>query len=277
MSKLYSMKSNIGGLSKKGREQLGLVLKASGETIEVGDVAKTLSIPSQKATQLLSGWCKRGWISRVRRGIYIQVPIQSTTPLVMVDEPWAVAQKLFAPCYVGGWSAAEHWDFTEQIFNSTLVITSQKVHRRNLEMHGVKFLLKTTNKNRFFGLEKIWKGKVKVEVSDPTKTIVDCLNDPAIAGGIRMTADYFKAYLKSKHKDLNLLVSYAEKQGNSAIFKRLGFILETKFPSEKNLILVCKKSIKSGYSQLDPSIVGTELLTNWNLWLPKNWKSGIPE
>lgn|GEM_PF-6246395 len=33
-------------------------------------------------------------------------------------------------------------------------------------MHGAKFLLKTTNKNRFFGLDQIWKGKVKVEVSE---------------------------------------------------------------------------------------------------------------
>jgi|GEM_PF-6032200 len=42
------------------------------------------------------------------------------------DEPWAVAQKLFVPCYVGGWSAAEYWDFTEQIFNSTLVVLAKK-------------------------------------------------------------------------------------------------------------------------------------------------------
>ncbi len=134
------MKSNIGGLSKKGRELLGLVLKATGDTVEVKDVTKLLSVPPDKAAQLLSGWCKRGWISRVRRGIYIKVPLQSSNPTAMVDDPWGLASKLFYPAYIGGWSAAEYWDFTEQIFNSTLVITSKKIHQRDLEMNGVKFL-----------------------------------------------------------------------------------------------------------------------------------------
>ena len=42
----------------------------------------------------------------------------------MVDESWVLARAVFEPCYIGGWSAAEHWGFTEQIFNSTMVFTT---------------------------------------------------------------------------------------------------------------------------------------------------------
>ncbi len=75
---------------------------------------------------------------------------------------------------------------------------------------------------------------------------------------------------------MDLLIEYADNQGNSATFKRLGFIMEMAFPSEKKTIQTCHNKIKSGYSQLDPSIHGEELFTRWNLWVPKNWKKGIP-
>ena len=34
-----------------------------------------------------------------------------------LEDPLVIAEKLFSPCYVGGWSAAEYWGITEQIFN----------------------------------------------------------------------------------------------------------------------------------------------------------------
>ncbi|MCL5260894.1 MAG: hypothetical protein M1561_04360 [Gammaproteobacteria bacterium] len=98
------------------------------------------------------------------------------------------------------------------------------------------------------GTKPICAGRTKIEISDVTKTIVDCLNDPAMAGGIRLTYDFLRNYFHSKEKNIRLLVDYAEKMHSSAVYKRLGYLLELGFPEEKELLALCKKKIKQGYS-----------------------------
>ena len=178
-------------------------------------------------------------------------------------------------CCIGGWSAAEHWNLTEQIFNVTMVFTTKKVSKRVLNLNGARFVVKTVSIHKDFGSNSIWKGKQKVKVSDPTKTIVDAFNDPAVVGGSRMASDILTAYMSSEFKNLKLLFEYALQMKNSAIFKRMGYIFELYYANEVRFIAKIKKEIKTGYSQFDPAIPGESLVTSWNLWVPKAWKKGI--
>ncbi|MBL8360901.1 MAG: hypothetical protein JNN18_10465 [Rubrivivax sp.] len=73
-----------------------------------------------KPAQLLAVRSLR-WLARVRRGAYVPVPIESPSADVALEDPWSVAMTTFAPCYMGGRSAAEHWGLTEQIFRSVCV------------------------------------------------------------------------------------------------------------------------------------------------------------
>src|SRR5690606_28131491 len=137
-----------------------------------------------------------------------------------------LAKALFGSCYIGGWSAAEHWGFTEQIFNSTMVFTTKKSKTSELDLKGARFTVKTIKAERLFGCQNVWRDNHKVAISDPTRTIVDAFNDPAVVGGIRMTSDVFDRYIKSDHRDWDLLFRYSRQMKNTAIFKRMGFVLE---------------------------------------------------
>ncbi len=269
------MKSNIAGLGKKERAQLSIVLKAKSSVITPGAAAQALKIEQNKAAQLLARWNKKGWLSRVKRGVYIPVPLQSQTSEVMADEPWVLAKALFSPCYVGGWSAAEHWDLTEQIFSSTMVFTTKKVDERELDLNGAKFTVKTIKQERLFGTKTEWLQNQKVEVSDPTRTIVDAFNDPATVGGIRMAIDMLERYMRSSHKNIDLLFDYSLKMKNTAIFKRLGFVFSQNWPSETRSIEKFRRAIKSGYSQLDPAVPGKSLVTLWGLFVPQGFKKSV--
>jgi predicted transcriptional regulator of viral defense system len=262
------MRSTLAGLGKKERQRLAQLLKAGLPTITSQNASRTLAIDQHSATQLLARWCKKGWLSRVKHGVYIPISIQSETPDVMVDEPWVLAKALFAPGYIGGWSAAEHWDLTEQIFHSTMVFSTKKVHGREQRLKGATFTIKTIKPEKIFGVKSVWLQSQKVEVSDPTRTIVDAFNDPAVVGGVRMAMDILDRYLKSEHKDLSLLFEYSMRAKNTAIFKRLGFVFSEKYSEHTEIIIKMKKKIKSGYSQLDPSSPGKKLVTAWNLWIP---------
>jgi len=250
------MIQNLAGIGKKERLQLSKILKLNPMVITPIVAAETLNFSRNKAAQLLSRWYKKGWLSRVKRGVYVPVSLQAENPVVMVDEPWVLAKALFEPCYIGGWSSSEHWGFTEQIFNSTFVFTTKKVAQRELKLKGATFKIKTVKKERLFGTTAIWLQSHKVEISDPTKTIIDGFNDPATVGGIRMAIDILDSYMTSEHKKQKLLLKYAAQMNNTAIFKRLGFVFSLKYPAEKQFINTCRSSIKSGYSQLDPSTPG---------------------
>ena len=64
---------------------------------------------------------------RVCRGLYAPIPLDAIDPSAWREDPWVIASKLFGPdYYIGGWTACEHWDLTEQIFRETVVVTTKR-------------------------------------------------------------------------------------------------------------------------------------------------------
>jgi len=261
----------LSGLGKVDRERLADVIRSTKGTISVAETSKILDVTPSNASKMLSLWTRKGWLSRVRRGLYISIPLESRTAEIPLEDPWIVAARIFTPCYIGGWSAVEYWNLTEQIFRTVIVITTQRPRNRKPMINDTKFLLRTISDQQMFGLKPVWRGQIKVWVSDPTRTILDLLNDPQLGGGIRSTLDIFINYLKSDKNDLQLLVKYAKDFGNGAVFKRLGFLLEKFRPVNQKTINLCKTNITKGNAKLDPKLPAEKLVTRWKLWIPKSW------
>lgn len=263
--------TQLSGLGKIDRERLSAVLRGSKGTISVSEAASILKASDSVAAKMLARWATKGWLSRVRRGLYIPVPLDSRTANVPLEDPWLVAQRLYSPCYIGGWSAAGHWDLSEQIFRTVVVMTTQRPRVRKPKIKGTDFLVRTVSSTALFGLKPVWRGQVKVNVSDPTRTIIDMLSDPQLGGGIRTVVDMFRNYVGSKEKDLDSLIVYADRLGNGAVFKRLGFILELVSPGDQKTLGQCRERLTTGNSKLDPSIPAKRLITRWRLWVPEKW------
>ena len=261
----------LAGIGKKERERLSAVLRDARATVSVPEVAATLGVTNSAAAKMLARWAQKGWVSRIRRGIYVPVPLESRTADVALEDPWVIATRLYGPCYIGGWSAAEYWDLTEQIFRTIIVVTTQRPRERKPNIKGTAFLLRTISDDTMFGLKPVWRGKVKVEVSDPTRTVLDMMNNPRLGGGIRSTVDMFEHYLASDNKNLPLLLQYAARLGNGAVFKRLGFLLERVSPEDRDTIAQCRESMTTGNSKLDPDLAADRLITRWRLWVPERW------
>lgn len=258
----------IGGLRRGSRERLSKVLRQAKGSISPADASRALNVEQPEAARLLSKWASRGWLTRVRRGLYVSVPLESSTADLPLDDAWIVAERLFAPCYIGGWTAAAHWGLTEQLFRSTLVVTIRRPRARRVEAQGTVFVVRTVASTAMFGLKPIWRGKTRVNVSDPTRTVLDLLDTPALGGGIRSVLDMLKSYLGSAYRDPTLLIRYAEQLGNKAVFKRLGFLVATFAPTEKELVAECGKRLSAGIAKLDPKVPADRLATAWRLWIP---------
>lgn len=263
--------SEIAGIGKTERTNLAKVMRGTKGTITVADAAKILSISRAAAGKMLSRWAQKGWISRIRRGLYVPLSIESRTADAPVEDPWIIAERLFAPCYFGGWTAAEHWGLTEQIFSTVVVMTTGKPRDRSPEIKGARFAVRTIRENALFGLKAVWRGQVKVRVSDPSRTLVDMLGDPRLGGGIRPAVDVLENYLASEYRSMNLLLEYGNRLGNGALFKRLGFLLERFAPEEEEILKICRDSLTQGRAKLDPGISNERLITRWKLWIPDSW------
>jgi len=268
---------SVSGLGRIDRERLSSLLRGTKGTISVKDASNILSVSAVDAAKMLARWRKNGWLSRVRRGLYIPVPLESRTADVSLEDPWIIADRLFAPCYIGGWSAAEHWGLTEQMFRTVVTMTTQKPRDRSPNIKGTKFLLRTVMSSAMFGLKPVWRGKVKVSVSDPTRTVLDMLDAPHLGGGLRSTSDILISYLRSDNKNTKQLLEYAERLDNGAVFKRLGFLLERFAAEETELIDQCQSRLTKGNSKVDPSLTADRLITRWRLWVPENWAKGTPK
>lgn len=261
----------LSGIGKTDRERLSAIIRETKGTISVKEATDILSVSPTDAAKMLSRWAKKGWLSRVWRGLYVRVALESRTTDISLEDPWIIVERLFSPCYIGGWSAAEYWDLTEQIFRTVVVLTTQKPRDRAPVIKGTSFMLRTISEKALFGTKPVWKGQVKISVSDPTRTILDMLTDPKLGGGIRPTVDMFLSYLKSENKNIQLLIDYAKRLGNGAVLKRLGFLLERYAPGQEAAISECKAQLTKGNTKLDPSLKADRLITRWRLWVPMNW------
>lgn len=257
---------NIAGINEKNRKLLESLNRAGKRLFSIKEAATIIGLPISKARLFLAYCARRGWLARVKRGLYVCVPLGSINPQEYKENPWLVANKVFSPCYVGGWSAAEHWDLTEQIFNSIYVFTSRPFRRKNINVQGTDFVLKFLGKNASKHIKGVWVENVKIQVSDPIQTIVDILDDPSTGGGIRHVADIIESYFGSEQKEEAKLLDYIKENGNKTIYKRLGFILESLNLSSDEVVGVCRENISQGYSAFDPTIKNKGTYSRrWNL------------
>lgn len=194
------------------------------------------------------------------------MPLNARRSGEWIEDPWVVAHRVFSPCYIGGWSALEHWDLTEQVFRVILVVTARAVRERDVEIQGIPFQLTVRPEKALFGTVPVWRGQTRVSVSDPSRTIVDVLNDPRLGGGIRTVADALHEYLISNHRNDQLLIEYGDRLGNRAVFKRLGYLLERSGVAAPVLIDACLKRRSSGLTPLDPAAKSRgRIVRRWGL------------
>lgn len=265
-------KYNIYRYMNKAKSKLGVLLREIGEIVTVTEVASSLGISRIEAAKILARWATQGWLVRLRRGLYAIASIEATDTDQALENEWAIIPQLFSPCYVGGWSAAEYWDFTEQIFQDICILTERHVQDKYQIVQNSSFILTHIPHTMSFGIKSIWIKNHKIQISDPHKTMIDMLHLPKIAGGVSHFSSCFQSYIKSAHFNHMKLWEYALIVNNGAVFKRLGFFSSVLLGQDHELTLLCKDHLTKGIAYIDPSIKTGRLTTNWRLLIPYDFR-----
>ncbi len=258
--------SSLSGISESNRALLTTLHRHAHELVDVEEAARLLKIDRVPAAKLLAQLAAQGWLRRIRRGLYLLIPLEATSSEDWSGDPWQIAARVYEPCYIAGWSACGHWGFTEQIFRDVAVFTAAAIHGRHEKIDQTTYALRKVAKRSLFGTRSIWRNEARVPVSDPTRTLIDILDEPKWGGGIRHVTHIIEAYWSSEHRDETQLIDYAQKLGNAAVVKRMGYLLETLHMGDETLIDRLHRSITTGYARLDPSVPARgSFITRWNL------------
>ena len=267
-------KSSIEGVFQvmMHQDKFRLFAKEVGPIFDVNKGSKVMGVSAQDGTKILARWHKQGRIARVGHGIYALIPMDTLAADFTLEDPWLLVPLLYMPGYIGGWTAAEYWDLTEQIFNSIMVFTTQPVYHKEAHFAQQSFRLKHIQEKRLFGLKIVWRHNEKMMISDIHRTIIDFFEEPEIAGGIQHAVDCLKNYLKKNEANLTIMSQYLETMNNGAIYKRLGFLLEKLLGSENPMVISLENKLTKGLAYLDPKQKEeVYLASKWNLFVPKNF------
>jgi len=255
-----------------GRVRLAAVLQDAGKIVCTDDVVQSLKVDRITASKLLSRWHRQGWFRRAGPGVYAAVDPAYLNFEQVLDHPWMIVPALFNPSYVGGRTAAHYWGLTDQIFLDTVVLTGRAVRSRNINTLGFRYTLKHIQTAKFFGLDCVWFETIKVDFSDMHRTVLDILDDPSFGGGINHVAECFHSYLNHEKRNDEALISYADRLGNGAVFKRLGLLSERE-PNTSFLVDACIHRMTKGNAKLWPEVPCDRLVTRWHLFVPDWWDS----
>jgi predicted transcriptional regulator of viral defense system len=239
------------GISGSGRAELAAVLGSGKPFVTPADVVDALGVDPDTAAKRLSRWAEDGWVRRVRRGLYIGVPVDATDPAAWSEDALVVATAVWSPCYFTGWTAAGHWALTDQVFRTTALKTAKRVRTSRDRLLDHEYLLVHVAEEALqWGIKSEWRAEAKLRFADPGRTVIDVLDDPSLAGGIRHAAEITSAYLDEYAPEI--LIDYAERSGNHTVFKRLGYVIEALGLDQPHLVNASQDRLSIGISALDP-------------------------
>jgi predicted transcriptional regulator of viral defense system len=240
------------GISTGGRAELAAVIRPGQPLVTLEDAARVLGIDNTAAAKKLARWARNGWLRRVRRGLYLVVPVEAAAPGSWSADPLYVANAVWTPCYFTGWTAAQHWELTEQVFRTTVLKTTQRVRANEQRLLDHDYLVIHAQEVELgWGLKSIWLHGERIHVADRARTVIDVLDAPWLGGGIRSAADMLRAYLDADNPR-DTLIDYGDRLGNGAVFKRLGYLVEALKLDAPDLIDASLRRTTPGVPRLDP-------------------------
>lgn len=267
------------GLSRSESRLLASLSEKGMTIFGLKDVVAEIDRSYGYAKVLVNNLARKKWVIVLRRGTYLIVPLSAGVRGEFTEHEFVVASHLASPYYIAYWSALNVHGVTEQTPFTVFVATTKRVKAR--EILNVRYRFVTLSGRKFFGFEPVSVGSTRVNISDIEKTIVDGLDHPEYCGGVSEVAN---GIWNARGKiAIGKTVTYAKAMGNSAILKRLGFLLETlEIDTEKKALNEMRKAVAPGMSPLDPMLPRKgRYATRWNLLINvsgetlEEWRRGL--
>jgi predicted transcriptional regulator of viral defense system len=189
------------------------------EIVEAEDIIGLLK-SEQTGRKVIRNLLRKGWLTRLVGGRYMFLPPERGAENIGENNPLAVAAAVVDESYVGWWSAASYHGFTTQKPATVFVAVRRQITPRTIEGAEIRFV--TVAARKFFGFKAYDVYGRSTRISDPEKTLVDCIDRPDLAGGPTELTRIVHAAMAEVDQDK--LLSAAMQMNSKSLLQRLGFL-----------------------------------------------------
>jgi predicted transcriptional regulator of viral defense system len=243
------MARSIRTLGDVGSNLLTELLRQGKRLFALDDASQVYGNNNGALRRLLYTLIKRRWLQRLEGGTYLILPFEAGREGEWTEHEFIIASYLIKPYYIGFRSALNYYGYTEQVSRTVFIASTRRKLRSALEISGVTYRFVYMSDRKFFGVAQVTLDGYRVNISEPEKTIVDCLGRLEYCGGVVEVA---KALCYGGDElDFVKMAEYARRNGNRAAIQRLGFLLEMLDFRCDEAIALLREGISNSYAPLD--------------------------
>ena len=243
------MTNNARTLGEAGSDLLTEMTRQGKRIFNYADAVKAYGSSNRRLRELLSTLVKRGWLQRIEKGKYLILPLEAGRQREWTEHEFIIASCLIEPYYVGFRSALNYFGYTEQISRTIFIASTSRKLKSSMEISGVTYRFVFMSNIKFFGYKEITIDGSQVNISEPEKTIVDCLDRVRYTGGVSEVA---KALRYGQNElDFTKMAEYSMRNGNKAASQRLGYLIETLGFKADKAVKILLQSMSTRYIPLD--------------------------
>jgi predicted transcriptional regulator of viral defense system len=228
---------------------------APGDPVSLEEAAAVLGGDVKRASQALSHLAENGYFERVRQRLWVRsgAPADRYRLGARITSPYAFAY---------GTALALHGAAPAD--RSELLVASPR-RFASFEYDGALYrrALPWAEEGRSrvsVGPEFIW-------VTDPERTLVECVRIPANAGG---PAELIRAASALGRLDPQAILRWVEHYDEANLAARMGFVLETLGLGDEELLTELERRRPHARVYLEPGRRGGRLVPRWNTIVPKH-------
>jgi predicted transcriptional regulator of viral defense system len=186
------------------------------------EIVRLLGGSDKAADNVIESLRRKGWLERATWGEYLLVPPEQGPDALGDSNLLALASRIADPYYIGFGTAAAHYGLTTQHRSVIFVVTPVRLRPREVGESRVRIV--NLSDKKFFGFEPVDVLSYKVMISDREKTTLDCIDRPALAGGVGEVATILAN--ASRRFDWNKAAGYLERINSGALARRLGWLVD---------------------------------------------------
>jgi len=252
------------GINETAAKLLATLSEQDQDIFTIEDARQMVKTHPRYLENLLQDLVAKGWLKRLKRGVYMVLPLKAGVEGHFSEHPFLLATHLARPAVISYWSALNYYGYTEQIPGTVFVSTTMKKRSQNITILGIRFKFVLLSREKLFGAQKAWVDSVSIQITDPERTVLDAFDHPEYCGGM---VESCKATMNVwADLDRQKLLEYLDRMRNSSVAKRLGFVLEMFDLTEESFIKSLVERVRKGYSRLDPSAPAQgRYVSRWNL------------
>ena len=210
---------------------------------------------------------KSNTYKKIRNNLYALVD-PSTNDIYSTK--FEIASKISQTSFVCYHSALEYYGLANQVFGDVLVGSLTRFN--NFVFNDDEFIYKSV-KNVKFVNDVVSEG---IRVSSLEKTIIDCIDDMDLAGGIE---EVLNALEQIKYVNESKVLDILRDTDKMFLYQKVGFLFEiynSQLGLSNDFFLECKSHISKKINYfMRYEFKDTELDKKWNLIVPKDIKSRI--